>query len=245
MSTIGYENTRISTIRSTWVILAITLVLTGGITALAASFANLDPATGERGAPVAMSQVMNTISSPIVLVGLSAMAAMAFGGEYRFGLIRLTLTSFPRRTSVFGAKLLVVVVWLLAFLLLSAVVMVGVSALFRDSVIFEPFSTSTLGALLRSLLFGLAFCLFAFAFVLITRNQALSIIIPLLWALLVEQLLTGFLGSKYEWLPKVLPMTSGQGFINGEDMIRNGAVYFGTLAVLLLIGWALLSRRDA
>jgi ABC-2 type transport system permease protein len=245
MAVVAYEQRRISTIRSTWVILAVTVALAGGLAALTAALSNIDSETGQRGAPATMDTVLSSVSNPIVLVPISVLAAMAFGGEYRFGLIRQTLTAFPRRTSVFLAKLWVSVLWMAAFLLLAAVVVLAVSFLFKSNLVFEPFTATNLAVIGRSILFGIGYSLFAFALVVMTRNQALSIVIVILWALLVETIITGFLGSRYEWLPKVLPMTSGSGFVGGEDVLRNGMVFGAWLLVFLLVAWVLLLRRDA
>ena len=98
MAIVAYENRRIRTIRSTWIILLITLVLAGALTAGFSAMANLDPATGERVGRGTLISVLAVLLSPIVLVPLSVMAAQSFGGEYRFGMIRLTLSTFPRRS---------------------------------------------------------------------------------------------------------------------------------------------------
>jgi ABC-2 type transport system permease protein len=245
MAVVAYEQRRIRTIRSTWIILVVTLVLAGALAALAAGLANIDPETGQRGDPAPLRDVLSTVGSPIVLIPVSVLAAMAFGGEYRFGLIRQTLTAFPRRTQVFLAKMWVATLWMLAFLLLAAVVVLGVAFAFRSNLVFEPLTATNLGVLGRSLLFGIGYCLYAFALVVLTRNQALSIVVLIVWTVLVESLLTGFLASRWEWLPKVLPMSAGGSFVAGEDMLAGAGVFFGLLVVLLLIGWATFTRRDA
>ena len=245
MAVVAYEQRRIRTIRSTWVILAVTLALAAALAALTAALSNIDPETGQRGAPATMDVVLSSVSNPIVLVPISVLAAMAFGGEYRFGLIRQTLTAFPRRTAVFMAKLWVSVLWMAAFLLLAAVVVLAVSFLFKSNLVFEPFTVTNLAVIGRSILYGIGYSLFAFALVLITRNQALSIVIVILWTLLVESILISFLGSRYEWLSKVLPMASGSSFVAGDDLLRNGVVFGAWLLGFLLLGWLLLLRRDA
>jgi ABC-2 type transport system permease protein len=245
MAVVAYEQRRIRTIRSTWVILLVTLLLAAGVAALIASLANIDPETGQRGAPAPMREILTLVGNPIVVVPVSVLAAMAFGGEYRFGLIRQTLTAFPVRSRVYLAKLWVASLWILAFLVLATLVAVAVAYAFRSNLIFEPLTLENLGVVGRSLVVGLGFCLYAFALVVITRNQALSIVILLVWTLLVESILTGFLASRWEWLPKVLPMSAGQRFVGGEDLLLSAGCYFGLLAALLLLGWAMFARRDA
>jgi hypothetical protein len=136
-------------------------------------------------------------------------------------------------------------VWMLAFLVLAAAVILGVAFAFRSNLIFEPLTAENLGIIVRSLAFGIGYCLYAFALVVITRNQALSIVILIVWTVLVESLLSGFLGSRWEWVPKVLPMSAGGRFAVGEEMLLSAGVFFGLMAALLLVGWAIFSRRDA
>ncbi|MCB0914862.1 MAG: ABC transporter permease [Actinobacteria bacterium] len=245
MAAVGYEQRRIRTIRSTWIILVVTLVLAGAIAALLGGLSNLDPETGERLGQASLRDVLTAAVNPIVLVPVSVLAAMAFGGEYRFGLIRQTLTTFPGRTKVFLAKLWVVVLWMLAFLILATAVVVGVAYLFRSNVDVDPLATENITYALRALAFGVLYGLFTFALVVITRNQALSIVIVILWTVVLESLLVGLLGDRFEWLPDVLPMTAGAAFVTGDDMARNAAVFVGVLAVLLLAGWGLFVKRDA
>ncbi len=245
MAVVRYEQRRITSIRSTWIIIVLTLVLAGLFAAGTAAIGNVDLATGNRVGVAPLTNVLATLINPIVLVPLSVLAAMAFGGEYRFGLIRLTLTTFPQRTKVFFAKLWVVVLWMLLTLIVTLALVLLISWLYRNNINFNPLEIANVTYVLRGLLYALGYCLFTFALVLITRNQALSIVVVILWTLLVEQLLVGFLGSRFEWLPKALPMSSGAGFVTGDDMLRNGLVFLGFLVVFLAAGWALFSRRDA
>ena len=161
--------------------------------------------------------------SPIVLVPLSVMAAQSFGGEYRFGMIRLTLSTFPRRTRVMLAKLWTISLWVLAFLVLTTVVALVVAQLFPQYVEFALDGTIAL-YVLRALAYGLAYCLWVFALVPITRNQALSIVLVLVWALLIEPVALQLLGGKFPWLDKALPMTAGAAFAQGTACPERRAV---------------------
>ena len=245
MAVVRYEQRRISSIRSTWIIIVLTLVLAGLFATATAAIGNIDIDTGNRVGVAPLKTVLSTLINPIVLVPLSVLAAMAFGGEYRFGLIRLTLTTFPQRTKVFFAKLWVVVLWMLLSLVAALALVLLISWLYRANINFNPLEIENVTFVLRGLLYALGYCLFTFALVMITRNQALSIVVVILWTLLVEQLLVGFLGDRFEWLPKALPMTSGAAFVAGDDLLRNGVVFVGFLVAFLALGWALFSRRDA
>jgi ABC-type transport system involved in multi-copper enzyme maturation permease subunit len=98
----------------------------------------------------------------------------------------------------------------------------------------------------RELAFAVGYCLFDFALAVITRNQAIAIIIPIVWAVIVESVLLGFLGSRFEWLPKVLPINSGSIFVQGEqDMWQGAGVFLAWILAALIGGWILFTRRDA
>lgn len=245
MAVVAYEQRRIRTIRSTWIILGVTLVLVGATAALLAALSNIDPATGEAVGVASLTDVLSALNNPLALVPLSVLAASAIGGEYRFGLIRQTLTTFPRRNQVLLAKLWVVTSWMVAGLIMATAVAVGVAFLFRSSVDVDVFALENITYALRAIAFGALYCLYAFALALITRNQALAIIILVLWTLVVETLLVSLLGGRISWLEQAMPIQSGATFVGGVDMIPNGAVFIGVLAVLLAIGWTLFVRRDA
>jgi hypothetical protein len=128
---------------------------------------------------------------------------------------------------------------------LATALTVGVAFLFRSNVEFDVMAVENGTFALRAIAFGVLYCLYAFALVLITRNQSLSIIILVLWTLVVESLLVALLGSRLSWLEQAMPITSGANFVSGVDMLGNAAVFVGVLVALMLIGWALFTRRDA
>lgn len=250
MAVLTYERRRIRTIRSTWIILILTLLLTAGVTALVIAAGNIDQDTGQELGNATGDQVMSGVFSGSVLiltlVPLVTLAAMAFGGEYRFGLIRQTLTAFPRRTPVFLAKLLVVVGYVVAFTVLAMALVLAATQILRTNVEPVPDWASLGSGMGRALAFAVGYCLFAFALSVITRNQAIAIIIPIVWAIIVEQVLLGFLANRFEWLPKVLPISSGATFVaGGQDMWLGAGVFAGWLLAALIAGWILFTRRDA
>ena len=250
MAVVSYERRRIRTVRSTWVILLITLLLTAAVGALIISVGKLDPETGDILGNLTTLELLNGVfasgSQLLILVPLATLAAMAFGGEYRFGLIRTTLTAFPRRSGVFLAKFWVVSVYLVVFLLLCVALVLAAGQFVPSRVDAAIDPLPMLGFVGRFLAFGLMFCMFAFALAVITRMQALAIIIPVLWALIVEGVLSGILASKFEWLPKVLPITAGSNFVAaGEEWQQGGLVMLAWVVVFMLIAWLLLLRRDA
>jgi len=96
-----YEWVRISTIRSTRLVLVAVLVLSALLAWLSA---NPEPAFDEQGNEVGTSPVpwWAAFGGPLGLTAVlvAVVASQAIGQEYRFGLIRLTLTAFPQRAQI-------------------------------------------------------------------------------------------------------------------------------------------------
>lgn len=245
-----YEWRRITSIRSTWILLGLAIVLTaifsflfklGLDSATSNSSSGPDADVGAAGLSGAVSL---SASNFIILVALGTVAAQAFGQEYRHGTIRLTLTEFPRRSPVFFAKVLIccfvisiayVISLVISTAILKSANIVGGASLNGDFLL----------GLFRSWLYLMGFCLIVFAVTVLTRILALGVIIPLVFAVVLESLLVGLLGSYASWLPDVLPFTSGTLFTLGEDMVRNGLVFFAWVAVLIVAAFAVFERRDA
>jgi len=238
MELLNYEWRRARSIRTTWITSFFLIASVAGfayLTTLATGDPEVDalPLTDLIGQSIAVN--------PIALVLLASLGAMAFGHEYRYGTIRLTLTEFPRRTGVFLAKLVMTVLLTLGVLAVAAAVAYGVLVLVQadtgGGLSWTDLAWQT--AVFGMTLSGLAFCL-----TVITRNHPLGIIGPLLLSIL-ESVLIAILGERFRWLPEVLPLTSMQSWFYGEDVARSAAVWSAWMLGLLVFGFVLLKRRDA
>lgn len=238
MELLNYEWRRARSIRTTWITSFFLIASVAGfayLTTLATGDPEVDalPLTDLIGQSIAVN--------PIALVLLASLGAMAFGHEYRYGTIRLTLTAFPRRTGVFLAKLVMTVLLTLGVLAVAAAAAYGVLVLVQadtgGGLSWTDLAWQT--AVFGMTLSGLAFCL-----TVITRNHPLGIIGPLLLSIL-ESVLIAILGERFRWLPEVLPLTSMQSWFYGEDVARSAAVWSAWMLGLLVFGFVLLKRRDA
>jgi len=238
MELLNYEWRRARSIRTTWITSFFLIASVAGfayLTTLATGDPEVDalPLTDLIGQSIAVN--------PIALVLLASLGAMAFGHEYRYGTIRLTLTAFPRRTGVFVAKLVMTILLTLSVLAVAAAVAYGVLVLVQadtgGGLSWTDLAWQT--AVFGMTLSGLAFCL-----TVITRNHPLGIIGPLLLSIL-ESVLIAILGERFRWLPEVLPLTSMQSWFYGEDVARSAAVWSAWMLGLLVFGFVLLKRRDA
>lgn len=111
LSTLGAEWAKLTSLRSTYVTLLVTLVLAVGLSglitwAIGSSFDEWDPVAVATYEPIMMSFfgiVFGTIL--LCLLGVTFVAS-----EYGNGMIRLTLTSTPRRGRVLLAKMIIIAV---------------------------------------------------------------------------------------------------------------------------------------
>lgn len=242
MSLLTYERRRIKSIRSTWVTIAVVVIM-GALTALL--FVTIAAGPGEDGQPTTDTKtVYSVLYGPLVVVPLSVLAAMAFGGEYKFGLIRPTLTSFPKRSRVLFAKLAVVLAWMLATLLATWAVATVLGFVFADNITWDPFDLGNLAFASRAMLLALAYGIFVFALVVITRSQALGLTVMLVWMLVVEGILGSFLSGDGGLLKYAMPMTQAADFVASGSLTGLG-ILVAWMIVAVAGAWVLLLRRDA
>lgn len=255
-----YEWLRFSTIRSTWVMLGLPIVVAALVGWLFGHFSDsMGRGTGLKvsfGTLISVSPVMT-----LAAVFLTVIAAQSIGQEYRHGVIRVTLTQFPHRNRVLIAKLIVIVVVVAVMAAISIGVLWGAAIVgISPSGGSITYSAATDGPLIaRALIYVVLFTLIAFALTLLTRVMQLGIIIPIVLALLVEPIIrvivllaTGFNGGgrpttdDEPWILRILPFSSGQAAL---DVAGSPWQSLGTFAIwcaaIMIPAWILFMRRDA
>jgi len=207
IAALRYESVRVLTVRSTWICLALTLV---GVAALA--FLATSPVFLAEPGPGVEPTVLwwDAFAQPLLLTTIlaSVVAAQNLGQEYRFGIVRLTLTAFPRRGRILVAKAVSVIAVGLVFTAVSYLASwIGV-ALHGYPVppATAPPADSTL--LLRGAALVVLWSLSAWALAGITRQTAIGIAVPIVSGLIVEQILSAVLRDRVGWLVDVLPWSS-------------------------------------
>jgi ABC-type transport system involved in multi-copper enzyme maturation permease subunit len=233
MSLLTYEWRRASTIRTTWITSLLAALSIIGFTYLSTLVAGgevrIDP-----------TQVLSfSAQNPLALVLVASLGAMAFGHEYRYGTMRLTLTAFPKRPGVYATKLLFTVV---ITLLVVALGLAGGYGVLRATGNGGPVDWRPL--LWQSAVWAVTVAVLAFSLTLITRNHPLGIVGPVLLSI-TETVLIGLLAGRFEWLPKVLPFQSMSTWFAGVDLPLSVGVWAAWLLGLLVVGFVLLLRRDA
>ncbi|HPE12752.1 MAG: ABC transporter permease [Actinobacteria bacterium] len=239
MEILAFEYRRAKSIRTTW-ITSLFVILAAAAFAYLGTFAD-DFDEGLDRIPTTDLVAGALLGNPIVIVLIASLGAMAFGHEYRYGTIRLTLTAFPGRVGVFFGKLFTTVALTLFVVALAAVAGYALLVLLGETASGGP-SWATVAW--QVAVFTLTYALLAFSLTLITRNHPLGIIGPLILFLL-EQAVIGLLGARLEWLPSVLPLASMQSWFSGVDVALSAGVWAAWMVGLLLVGLVLLRRRDA
>ncbi|MGI8627243.1 MAG: hypothetical protein ACR2J5_11845 [Geodermatophilaceae bacterium] len=262
-----YEWRRLWTIRSTYWLIGGTLVLQLVFCMIAA--ANASPIETIFDAEEVVSAVVSLGASygvsPLFsayIIGL--LGVFSFGHEYRYGMIRATLTAVPDRAAVFLAKALTTAALaaVLAFAcaligLLAAAIFVDTQGAMSSAGVWEV----VLGLVLYTTLFGLC----GMATAAIVRNQTGAVALMLLVPSVIESVIRLLLilvsqgGSDANELARFLPFDAGsQMFARpAADVITDMFGYdpFGPVggglvltlfaAVLIAAGAVLFSSRDA
>ena len=225
IAALRYEWTRFWTVRSTYIMLALSLILSAGLSFL---IVQASQGLNDNGAP-GIIDWFTSFSAPMTFAAVlaSVLGAQAIGQEYRFGLIRLTLTEFPNRSTILVAKILMVV---FAGVLIALVSYLGSwIGLAAHGLPTPPAGVTVPDSTFfgRGIVFVVLWALSSFALAGITRQTAIGIAVPIVSGLIVENILIGFLSQKAEWLVLHLPWSSA-----GRWAGDQGVGDFTTLAEL-------------
>jgi ABC-2 type transport system permease protein len=249
---LAYERVRITTIRSTWIMAVLSFLLPFGIASLVVSSSGGQ--TDPSGQPIEGSvDWLGAFAFPLTLTAIlvSVVAAQAIGQEHRFGIIRLTLTTFPRRGSAIAAKIVVVSV-------ASALLTLVSYAASWTALLVQGHPSPAEGAgpdatfFLRGIVFIVLWGLSAFALAGITRQTAIGIAIPIVSGLIVENILGALLSERAEWFVRIMPWSTGSRWAteSAEGLgLPVGWAALGVFGIWVAIGLAaqiaLFLRRDA
>ena len=243
-----YEWRRLWSVRATWIMTFVYLVITGLLGA-----GPLFLGDGGFGTQT-WKGLYSTNANFLCLVMLSVVASQFFGHEYRYGTIRLTLTEFPKRERVVLAKTLLLALYVTLATILGWAVLGVVGYIAPEgSIGIEGPGLSINGGepseLWQVLVFGFAYCLIAMSLTMITRNLALGIVLPLLLSSIIEGLIVLFAGlanGKMDWIVDALPFANGSAWLtNLPDQPNAGLIFAAWVTGTYLIGSAMFFKRDA
>jgi len=263
-----YEWMRIRTIRSTWWLTALAVVLGVGISTLFSWAVHHDfTTTGVRGSeldglgPIITTQLAASGQIPsVVCFVLAILGIFAWGHEYRHGMIRASLTALNSRPALWVAKYVVVGVWV-AVVAFATLVLSGVVGMIYLHSYVTVFTGQTWSIIGREVLYGVLLTWLAMAFTSLTRSQAFALVAIFLWPLLIESLINLFfvlvpgLRSHTDIL-RFLPFRAANRMVDvlnapsgtfGDPLSPLGGtlVFGGLAAVLMAASFVLFRRRDA
>jgi ABC-2 type transport system permease protein len=256
-----YEWVRLTTLRSTWWLTGLSL-LVSGLLGL--------PALGMKGTltVVDYGDILTGGGLTVLLISilLSMIGIFAIGHEYRYGTIRPTLSALPRRANVLAAKVVVVagyvfVVGLLALVLRYVIAVLILGHRLLDLGLFpSPMARVWVG----SIAYTVTVVLVGLALAGLFRNIPAAIVTVILLPLLAETIIRGLLTlsvfHSIRGFAKALPFTSGlqilryQPLDNGDgsnssqglpDPVDGLLVFLAFLAIVLGLSWFLFEKRDA
>jgi ABC-2 type transport system permease protein len=235
------ELLRLRTTRSTWVLLAVGLVLTLGWAAgVLGNIGGIGAAA--KGSTQMRADLLG--GSGIGLFPVLLLGVVAVTGEFHHRTVTPTFLFTPRRSRVLAAKAAACALTgpLVAVVLLAVTWTVGVLA----GAIDPTMDTALLAMTGRSMLVAACWALLGVGVGAAVRNQTVAVLVPLVWLLLIEPLLPAYgLAMLIPWLP------------GGATIALFGGRFAGALpawaALLLLAGYALallvpsgrvIARRD-
>ena len=243
-----YEWVRITTVRSTWVLIALGALVPAGLVLFVTW---LDNTAGDAaGGPPEGATTGFAGFIPLVAAVLCTIGAASFGQEYRHGLIRITLSTYPKRVPVFLAKAIMVAVFIaVAAVIAIACIVLGEAfgaMLAGKGLIWDDAAVGLPGLL--GVLYIVIFVLMAFAISALTRNQPVGIIVPIVLAVLVEPIIsTVAFVQNWTWIDWVLPFTGATAAVGAEGAEAWGhiGVFFLWFLILAIPALVLFQRRDA
>jgi len=265
---LAYEWVRIRTLRSTWWLTGLALVLGVGISTLFSwaihhDFANggVTPDDLDELGPVVVTQLAASGEIPsVICFVLAILGIFAWGHEYRHGMIRASLTALNSRSALWLAKFAIVGLWVAAVALVTLVLSGVVASLFLHEYV-DVFSSRTVHIIGRQILYGVVLTWLAMAFTAITRSQAFAMVSIFLWPFLIETMISVFFRlvpglRDHTELLRFRPFDAGSKLVDafnnptgtfGDPLSSFGGllVFGGTAAVAMGISYVLFVRRDA
>ena len=173
------ELLKLRTLRATWILAVIGIVLSGTIGAVATGLAGSEP--------IALRDLVLAPVQPLYLL-VVLLAVLASAAEFQHHTIRTTLLAAPRRGRVLAAKSVTTAAagGLLVLVGIATAVLSGAVTAAVSSDPLPTASWSAVGALAGGAALGGVWALFASALGVLTRSTAAAVTAILVWRFVVE-----------------------------------------------------------
>jgi ABC-2 type transport system permease protein len=268
---IAYEWRRITTVRSTYWFSAMAVFFSGLIAFfIAVAFSSSDFSSDGIADFLDASTLVVTAGGsvwgvPVLSAAFCAvLGAMAFGHEYRYGTIKQTLIAVPDRVTMFAAKLVVLVGWLLAVMVVVVLLDLVIGVL-----LFTGFTlgSEAIRPIVNLILYSVGFGIAGFALAAVLRNLAGALVAALVYPFVVEpigynivrfvqagtidrlaNLAPAAAGRRTIFLPYqdfASPDTDGTIELHVWGLAASTAVFWCGLLILLGVALVMFLRRDA
>ena len=264
-----YEWIRLRTIRSTWWISTLTVLLGVSISFLiglgiSQEFGSeFPPGDSER---LLLAQLVVAQGSgfgpPLVLPYLMAIIGVfAWGHEYRHGMIRATLTTLSSRVAAWIAKYVVAAAWI-ALVILACLALCTVAGWFwlrDDGIAFATYDVWR--TIVKCAVYSVVFAWIAMALTSLLRNQTAALVLAFVWPLALEAVIQQIFEivpalREHVELTRFLPFDAGNAMLAATDVTGSmwgdpltpwaGFIVFaGFAAVLMALSAGTFLKRDA
>lgn len=248
LPTIKAEFRKLLTIRSTYILVALSLIL---IVIFAFYFEGYRGNTGSPAStlqPTALKEIIaNGIGLGIMFASIIAILFMAH--EYRYNTIMYTLTANARRTQVLLSKIFTAAVFGVTYGLLMTLFALGCYLLglsLRDASL-PPQDISWLAEFGKVVFYSVGYILFGLLIATATRSVIAGIATLFIFPTTVEPLLGLILKDNTKYLPfTALDSTTGAA-IAQSTLSPGNAIIVSTIYLVagILITWFLFVKRDA
>jgi len=266
-----YEWRRITTLRSTWWITFGAIVVGTGVTFLVcmglrlSSDADLTGSVSEDESREIVEAMMTQFSNfdpmfYLVAFVVAIIGVLAWGHEYRHGMIRATLTAVPQRWAVWSAKFIVVAAWVSAVVVATCVISLVITLVWFAGLDIDIDFPAMLAAIGRRVVYTVLLTWLVMSLTVMVRHQTFALVVLYLWPMGVETvikaiMLSPFFNDHYD-KTRFLPFNAGgrimQRLPEAESVFGDplnavgGFIVFGLFTAILMAGsLVLFETKDA
>lgn len=271
---VRYELVRLRTLRSTWWLSALAIVLTVALATLVSLAIRSSTTINENGEVTPQLLLQDelvfiltagagTIPIPFAAVFMAMIGIFAFGHEYRHGTVRSTLATLPRRDAVVAAKVLTMIAWAVAVSVICLLLTNGITRLVLGSRVSDaglPTGTwlrTSLGFVVLVVLWAVLGLALAGLFRSVPAAIVTVLVIPLVVEPIIFVVLTNVSAlERFEDLVRFLPFNAGKQMLNVTvpgtppdplipSPLAGGLTLAAVTAALVAATWVLFRARDA
>jgi ABC-2 type transport system permease protein len=266
-----YEWRRITTLRSTWWITFGAIVAGTGLTFLVSmglrlsSDSELTGSVSEDDSRQIVEAMMTQFSNfdpmfYLVAFVVAIIGVLAWGHEYRHGMIRATLTALPQRWSVWSAKFLVVAAWVAAVVVVTCVLSLIIALVWFAGLDIQIDLPAMLAAIGRRVVYTVLLTWLVMSATVLVRHQTFALVALYLWPMGIESVIKAimflpFFHDHYD-TTRFLPFNAGgrimQRFPESHSVFGDplnavgGFIVFGLFTgILMATSLVLFETRDA